>query len=88
METNDATVTLDELPMSDAVIAVRRAVDGVDLAVECLKNVAGVFSAIKQMSKEGDAVHRLAGVGRYLCDDLSNTVADERDALASDYLTA
>lgn len=60
---------------------VLRAHDVSSLGRSTFADLAGLFNAIKELSREGSTVHRLAGIGAYLADDWANLNDCEREAL-------
>lgn len=55
-------------------------VDAASLARACLRDLSGVFMAIKKLSEEHTTIHTLAGIGLYLADDWANLVCEELNA--------
>jgi hypothetical protein len=60
---------------------VARAYDVAALGQSIFEDLAGLFSAIKELSPDGSTIHRLASIGSYLADDWANMHNREREAL-------
>lgn len=58
-----------------------RAYDVCALGQSIFGDLAGLFSAIKELSPDGSTIHRLASIGSYLSDDWANLHDCEREAL-------
>lgn len=62
-------------PIKTVFEAVTEAVDTTALAQACFDDLAGLFTAIKQLSEKHSTVNRLANIGQYLTNDWATLCA-------------